>query len=185
MNSARGFTFVLAATLVVMVIGTTRPAYADPLSSTFTYQGQLRQGGSAVNETCDFQFTLWDAVGGGSPPTGGNQIGSLQPAAGVLVTEGLFTVVLGFGSDAFKGDERWLQITVRCPDGSGPYTTLSPRQRLSAAPYALYAPSAGVANNLTCNGCVTATHLANGAVTSNQIAPGTIQPFNLRSHRAP
>ena len=72
-----------------------------------------------------------------------------------------------------------MQVTLRCPDGSGPYTTLSPRQRLSASPYALYAPSAGAAKNLTCSGCVTATDLANGAVTSNQIAAGTIQPFNL------
>jgi hypothetical protein len=170
---------VIVATLLVMAIHTTAPAYADSLSSTFTYQGQLRQGGNPVNQTCDFQFTLWDAAGGGLPPAGGNQIGSLQPAAGVFVSEGLFTVVLGFGVEAFKGDERWLQVTVRCPDGSGPYTTLAPRQRLSASPYALYAPVAGSAADLTCSGCVAATDLANGAVTSSQIANGTIQKSNL------
>jgi len=177
MDNARYFPFVIVAALLVMAIHTT--ASADSLSSTFTYQGQLRQGGNPVNQTCDFQFTLWDAAGSGSPPAGGNQIGSLQPAAGVLVTEGLFTVVLGFAPEAFKGDERWLQVTVRCPDGSGPYTTLAPRQRLSASPYALYAPSAGSATDLTCSGCVAATDLANGAVTSMQIANGTIQKSNL------
>jgi hypothetical protein len=179
MDKARCFKMALAATVLVMVIDTTASVHADPLSPTFTYQGQLRQGGSAVNETCDFQFSLWDTAGSGSPPTGASQVGSLQPAAGVLVSEGLFTVVLGFGSDAFKGDERWLQILVRCPDGSGPYTTLAPRQQLSASPYALYAPSAGSASDLSCNGCIASTELASGAVTSSQIANGTIQKSNL------
>ena len=104
MDSARYCPFVIVATLLVMAIHTPAPADADSLSSTFTYQGQLRQGGSAVNDTCDFQFTLWDAAGSGSPPTGGNQIGNLQSAGGVVVSDGLFTVVLGFGSDAFKGE---------------------------------------------------------------------------------
>ncbi len=44
---------------------------------------------------------------------------------------------LDFGDKAFEGDERWLAIAVRCPAGSGTYTTLNPRQLLSAVPYAL------------------------------------------------
>jgi len=31
-----------------------------------------------------------------------------------------------------------LQIAIRCPAGSGNYTTLTPRQPLTATPYALY-----------------------------------------------
>ncbi len=54
------------------------------------------------------------------------------------MTNGLFTVSLDFGSSAFAGDARWLEISVRCPGGSGSYTTLSPRQDITGTPYALY-----------------------------------------------
>jgi len=106
----------------------------DALPGTaFTYQGQLKSGGNPVNGNCDFQFSLWDASAGGT------QIGSTQTKTGVSVTNGLFTIPdLDFGSGAFQGDARWLEIAVRCPAGSGSYTTLSPRQALTATPYALY-----------------------------------------------
>jgi len=107
------------------------------LSTGFTYQGQLAKGGSLVNEACDFQFSLWDGAGSGSPPSGGTQVSSTQPVSNTNVTSGLFTVRLDFGSSAFTGDARYLQIAVRCPAGSGNYTTLAPRQPLTAAPYAL------------------------------------------------
>ena len=178
MNARRDGWVALVLALALLVGGLV-PAQAEPLSYLFTYQGQLQQSGSAVNGTCDFQFSLWDAAGSGSPPAGGNQIGSTQAAGGWPVTDGLFTLPLGFGFDAFTGVARWLQIAVRCPDGSGPYTTLSPRQALTAAPYALYAPSAGSAGDLSCMGCVGPGDLASGAVTSSKIATGTIQTSNL------
>ena len=37
-----------------------------PISSTFTYQGQLKLGGSVVSGPCDFQFGLWDAASAGA-----------------------------------------------------------------------------------------------------------------------
>ena len=100
------------------------------LGTAFTYQGQLKSGGNPVNGNCDLQFSLWDAV------TDGTQIGTTQTKTNVSVSNGLFTTSLDFGS-AFTGDARWLAIAVRCPAGSGSYTTLSPRQALTAAPYAL------------------------------------------------
>jgi len=103
------------------------------LGTAFTYQGQLKSGGNPVNGTCDFQFTLYDAA------SGGTSLGT-QTKTGVSVTNGLFTIPdLDFGAGAFQGDARWLQIAVRCPAGSGSYTTLTPRQPLTAAPYSLYA----------------------------------------------
>ncbi len=111
------------------------------LGTGFTYQGQLKQDGNPVNGTCDFQFSLWDAAGSGSPPTGGNQIGSPQTKTGISVSNGYFTIPdLDFGADAFTGDARYLEIAVRCPAGSGSYTTLSPRQQLTPTPYALAVP---------------------------------------------
>ena len=31
-----------------------------PLSNAWTYQGHLEQGGSPVEGTCDFEFSLWN-----------------------------------------------------------------------------------------------------------------------------
>jgi len=120
------------------------------MGTAFTYQGQLKSGGSPVNDTCDFQFSLWDAAGSGSPPSGGTQIGATQTRSNVSLTNGLFTVSsLNFGSTAFTGDARWLQITVRCPAGSGSYTALSPRQSLTPAPHALALPGLWTQQNST------------------------------------
>ncbi len=106
------------------------------VGTDFTYQGRLTRDGHPVNGTCDFQFTLWDAA------TGGHRIGSPQTKAGVQVTNGLFNVQLDFGRNAFQGEARWLQVAVRCPAGSGSYTTLTPRQPVTSVPYAMYALSA-------------------------------------------
>ena len=159
--------------VLCLCLGISFPLPVAALSTTFTYQGQLQQSASPVNDNCDFQFSLWDAPGSGS------QIGSTETASGVAVMNGLFTALLNFGPGAFTGDNRWLQIAVRCPYGSGIYTTLNPRQFLSAAPYALYASSAGTASDLSCSGCVGSSDLATGAVTSSKIAFGTIDTNNL------
>jgi hypothetical protein len=109
----------------------------DSVSGEFTYQGRLKDASGLVNDTCDLQFSLWDATGSGSPPTGGNQVGTPRTQTNVAVADGLFTVALDFGNNAFNGEARWLQIGVRCPAGSGAYMPLTPRQALTAAPYAL------------------------------------------------
>ncbi len=106
-----------------------------PLGTEFAYQGQLKEAGVPVDGSADFEFTLWDAE------SGGDQIGWPVSLRQVDVVNGLFTVQLDFGGSAFEGDARWLEITVTYPSGSGIPTTLSPRQPLTAAPYALYALS--------------------------------------------
>ncbi|MBN1135949.1 MAG: hypothetical protein JXM73_05160 [Anaerolineae bacterium] len=106
------------------------------LGTGFTYQGQLKSGGTPYSGACDLRFGLWDALSGGA------QIGAAQTRANVSLAEGYFTVQLDFGAGAFPGDARWLAIEVRCPAGAGSYTLLSPRQPLTATPYALYATAA-------------------------------------------
>src|SRR5204862_3697456 len=39
---------------------------AEPVGTLFTYQGQLKQGGSPVDGTADFQFRLFDQATNGS-----------------------------------------------------------------------------------------------------------------------
>ncbi len=114
-------------------------AAATTLGTSFTYQGQLRKDGDLVSSTCDFRFLLYDSE------LDGAQIGPALDRAGIAVADGLFTIHdLDFGSDSFAGDARWLEIAVQCSGDPG-YGTLLPRQKLTAAPYALYAPSAGSA----------------------------------------
>ncbi len=107
----------------------------------FTYQGYLEDGGIPVNDICDFEFSLWDSAGAGVPPIGGVQIGATETISSLSVSDGLFSYPLNasgsFGNDAFNGQHRYLQIAVRCPVNSGAYTTLAPRQLLTASPYAL------------------------------------------------
>lgn len=138
----------------VAILGAVSGAYAAPLGTGFTYQGQLKKAGVPLNGTADFQFTLWDAAGSGNPPTGGTQIGNVQAVNAHPVTAGLFTVALNptgqFGASAFTGEARWLQIAVRSPAGNGSFTTLSPRQPLTAAPHTLFALNA--ANSTQLNG---------------------------------
>jgi len=106
---------------------------ADPmgtaLDTSFTYQGSLLDRGAPVNDTCDFIFTLWDGTTIGAKLIGTNTHNA------VSVEDGIFTVSLDFGTAAFKGDARWLGIEVDC--GHTGSQVLSPRQPLTAAPYAL------------------------------------------------
>ena len=114
---------------------------ASVTSTAFTYQGQLKADGAPAQGTYWFAFTLWDAA------QNGHQVGTGDVEDNVAVTNGLFTVTLNktgqFGADAFSGAARWLEIKVckpRPPLGCAAIgTTLSPRQEITATPYALYA----------------------------------------------
>ncbi len=104
------------------------PAVAQQ-TTAFTYQGQLRDGGTNANGTYSMMFKLYNAV------TDGNQIGSAITNSPTLAN-GLFSVNLDFGAGAFDGNARWLDITVT---NGGTTQILSPRVQVLPAPYSLYA----------------------------------------------
>lgn len=128
----------MAGWLIALAAGAQSPGQT-PLGSGFTFQGQLRQNGAPLSGTVNLVFSLWDAAGSGSPPSGGSQVGSAQTILAVQVSDGLFTVALNgsgeFGASAFNGNKRWLQASVNG-------TTLAPRQELTATPHALFALNA-------------------------------------------
>jgi len=149
-------------------------ADAGPVGLNFTYQGQLQQGPSPIAASaCDFEFTLFDG------PVGGAQVGSPQVLNNVSVNGGVFTVQLNagneFGAAAFSGDARWLEAAVRCPAGVGTFSApFTPRQQLTATPYALFALTANLAQSLDCDGCIGTGVLANGSVSANKLASGAV-----------
>ena len=130
-----GSLFIVCVLLLAVAssVGAYSPPLQPPPESGFTYQGRLTDGGSPANDSYDLRFILYDAE------VGGSQVGSTIAVEDLAVNDGLFTVVLDFGSAAFTGAARWLEVAVRPWDSGGIYTTLRPRQALTATPYALHA----------------------------------------------
>lgn len=124
---------LLAVALAVCALAVLLPAAARtaPVGTAFTYQGRLQMNGTSYTGTADFVFRLHDDVAAGA------QVGGDVSVAGVNVTDGYFTVELDFGA-VFDGTALWMETLVMTP-GDGDFTTLAPRQSLTAAPYALYA----------------------------------------------
>ena len=147
-------------------------------TTAFTYQGQLRDGGTNANGTYTMIFKLYDAY------TNGNRIGA--PITNNLsLFNGLFSVNLDFGASAFNGNARWLDITIT----NGPTTqTLSPRVQVLPSPYAVFAAVAGTVTNgaimnaqLAAN-AVSAANVQAGAITSAKIAAGAVANANLAAN---
>lgn len=115
---------------LLLVLSLVAPALAD---TTITYQGRLDQNGAPASGTFEASFRLFTA------DTAGSQVGSTL-AQTVLVSDGLFHADLDFGVQAYE-NALWLEITVDA-------MTLTPRQRIAAAPLALRALSSN-----TCPGC--------------------------------
>ena len=111
------------------------PVAGSSQTNAFTYQGKLNDGGAPATTNYDFSFDLYDDVAAGS------HIGSTVQKLNVPITNGLFTLTLDFG-DQFPGAARFLAIGVRPAGGSG-FTNLSPRQPITAVPYAIHALNPG------------------------------------------
>jgi hypothetical protein len=125
--------FVFGALAATLVAAAAFRGAGQPVDSTFTYQGQLRNAGQLVNGNVDVRFTLWDS------DVGGTQVGNANSFTNYPLTDGRFALGLNFGNGAFNGDQRWVQVEFRSPAGVGQYLTLNPRDKIMATPYALYA----------------------------------------------
>ena len=106
--------------------------------TAFTYQGRLNSSGAPASGTYNLTFSLFNVNSGGVPVAG--------PVTNnaVAVSNGLFTVLIDFGSAVFTGANYWLQIGVES-NGISSFTTLTPRQQLTPAPYAIFAEGADAA----------------------------------------
>jgi hypothetical protein len=119
---------ILAAAGLLSVVPGALHAQA-PTTTALTYQGRLMVSGLPATGTYDFEFRVFTA------DLAGSQLGSTVSIPALPVNDGLFSAKLDFGQPQFNSAKRWLQIAVR-PAGNGTLTILSPRQELTAAPYA-------------------------------------------------
>jgi len=80
----------------------------------------------------------------------------------------------------FNGTPRWLDIGVRT-NGGGAFTTLTPRQELTASPYAVTAGNVTgpINGSAIVNGSIGGAKLANGAVGASQLASNSITASQL------
>jgi hypothetical protein len=125
--------YVLGGVALTALIAAAKFVGGTPLDQTFTYQGQLRNAGQLVSGPVDLKISMWDA------DTGGSQVGSTNTFNAMQLNDGRFACGLNFGNAAFDGSNRWIQVEFRNPAGSGQYQALSPRDKITATPYALYA----------------------------------------------
>ena len=107
-------------------------ASAQP--TAFTFQGSLQNSAMPANGNYDFEFALYSVLAGGV------QFGPTVAVNNVVVTNGIFTARLDFGSQ-FSGGTRYLEIRVR-PAGQPGITTLAPRQLINSVPYSIRSLSA-------------------------------------------
>ncbi len=163
------FRIIAVWALVAVLSALCIPVAAQTAMGTaFTYQGRLNSGGASASGLYSFQFRLFGSIDGIT------QIGVTQEMEASVVG-GLFSVPLDFGSEAFAGQKRWLQISVKSPS-EGTYTTLSPRVEIGAAPYALYSTDAASVGN----GLMTA---ANGNIGLGTTNAGL--DFHIRTNDTP
>jgi hypothetical protein len=129
---------MLALALVASAAST---VIAAPLGTEFVYQGYFEvesthgnhkgRGPIPADGIYDIQFSLYDAE------EGGTRVSGLITNNAVTVANGSFSTILDFGP-VFDGGAKWLELSVR-ESGAGAFSTLSPRQAITATPYALYA----------------------------------------------
>src|SRR6185295_17223278 len=157
-NTMKRFLTILTLTSAIAAA-----IHAAPMGTSFTYQGRLNDGGAPANGKYDMVFNLYDA------PTNGNVIGSFSIFGAVPVTNGLFTVELNayneFGTNAFNGQARWLQIGVRTNNNNlmNPWINLDPRQPLDCAPQAMFAVNSSFASSV-----------ADASISGAKLAPGAL-----------
>lgn len=158
----------LAGLLLTLFIVAPMPAVqAASLGTGFTYQGRLVDNGIGAGGQYDFRFRLFNDAGAGS------QAGPTVTQVPLTVSNGIFTAQLDFGSGVFNGTAYWLEIGVRTNGSVSAYTVLTPRQALTASPYALHALSAAAASSVAANS-ITTFSLQDASITTAKIAPNQV-----------
>jgi hypothetical protein len=152
--------------IVLLAIAVMASLAAAQTPSTIAYQGRLvNASGAPITSATSVQFALYAAASGGS--------NIWTETLGVTPDgQGVFTVELGLTTPLttaiFDGTKRYLGVKV------GSDAEMTPRQVITAAPYALRAATAVVGAN-----AVATAMIQDNAVTGTKIADGTVGTADL------
>ena len=173
-NKNPRFPALSLAAATMLTILNAQPSTIFAQGTAFTYQGRLNAGGNPASGTYNLTFSLF------TTNTSGVAIAGPVTNSAVLVTNGLFTVLVDFGAGAFTGTSNWLEIAVRT-NGATAFATLAPRQPITPTPYAFYAGNAGTAGGLSgtlpvsqVSGVVPLAQLPVAVVTNGQVGNVTL-----------
>ncbi len=106
--------------------------FAQSVGSAFSYQGELTDGGSPANGDYNFTVKLYTTETGGTAVTD-------EVYNGIAVQNGLFNLEIDFGDMVYEDNEQYYLEFDVAPSSGGSTTTLAPRNKLLAVPYAVQA----------------------------------------------
>ena len=155
-------------------------AFAQTVT-TFTYQGELREGAQPANGAYDVRFRLYDAA------SGVTQLGPTLCVNDIAVTDGRFIVTLDFGAQ-FSQPGRFLELDVRsgalgdCTTSAG-FTTLGPRQPVTNVPGASFAAVAASATTAASAATATNATQLNGQPASFYTSAANLSTGTLADTR--
>ena len=174
--------------IIIVLLTIVGGQYIEPLYAAvpklLNYQGKLLDSsGVGINDTLTITFKLYDAA------TGGNLLWQ-ETINDVEILKGLFSVELG-ASDGFDtlsfAQEYWLEITIGTE-------TLTPREKLTAAPYAIKASGVvpggivfemladGVGDNIIATSGITLTYTCGEEISTGSAVylPGSLTGWTYR-----
>ncbi|MEE4273541.1 MAG: hypothetical protein V2I67_17840, partial [Thermoanaerobaculales bacterium] len=106
--------------IVLAALGLALTAGVTDAQSPIRYTGDISPTFGAVNDSCAFEITLWNATAEGT------RIGPVIERE-LEVRGGRYSTELDFGPEAASGRSRYLQVAVGCPAGTAGLTTLTRR----------------------------------------------------------
>ena len=128
--------YIFLSLFCVSLCATNAPAQ----TTAFTYQGKLTDNSTPANGSYNMSFALCPQPSGGTCQTP-------QNIPNVAISNGVFTVQLDFGG-VFDGSDQYLQISV-FSTATNAYVPLSPRQKITSAPYSIKSLNAATADTAT------------------------------------
>ncbi|MFZ4575207.1 MAG: hypothetical protein ACOYN0_12465 [Phycisphaerales bacterium] len=121
----------LATALLATLLVASFSSATNAQGTAITYQGLVQTDGFPAAGPVDLRFRLYDN------DVNGTQLGPEITVLAVDLVAGTFSVPLDFGVEPYLAlSRRYLEIDARRVGGES-YTTLAPRQFLSAAPYSI------------------------------------------------
>jgi trimeric autotransporter adhesin len=160
----------LSALLAVLVTG---PVFATLLGSSISVQGVLSANGQPADGVYDLRITPYP------DPALGPELAPAIELDNVFFLEGAFTARVDFGRSLFLGDEVYFEIAIRPGTGGGDYEVLSPRQLVTAAPYAMKPAAASVTDLELAMDAVGSPQILDGSVRSAELADAAVSSQKL------